>query len=124
MQSFIGTGDRKPTDMQVRFEELPNIYNKFEMVQSEFELFDDVDHSVDRQQFGDQYFAVKAKFNVFLHSAVGPPLSRHSSSHSSSSGHSHVSPNSRHSSTHIKLPVISLPTFEDETTSWLHYRHF
>jgi len=29
---------------------------------------------------------------------------------------------SHHSSTHIKLPVISLPTFEGETTSWLHYR--
>ena len=24
--------------------------------------------------------------------------------------------------THIKLAVISLPTFEGETTSWLHYR--
>jgi hypothetical protein len=33
MQSFIETGDRKANDMQVRFEELPNIYNKFEMAQ-------------------------------------------------------------------------------------------
>jgi hypothetical protein len=123
MQSFVETGERKPNDMQVRFEELPNIYNKFEMAQSQLELFDDVDHSEDRQQFEDKCFAVKAKFNELLHPAVGQPLSRHSSSHSSSR-HSHVSPNSRHSSTHIKLPVISLPTFEGETTSWLHYRHF
>jgi hypothetical protein len=47
MQSFIETGDRKPNDIQVRFEEFPNIYNKFEEAQSELELFD-VDHSGDR----------------------------------------------------------------------------
>jgi len=35
------------------------------------------------------------------------------------SRHTHVS---HHSSTHIKLPVISLPSFEGENTSWLHYR--
>jgi hypothetical protein len=120
MQSFIETGDRKPNDMQVRFEEIPNIYNKFEEAQSELELFDDADHSEGRQQFEDQYFAVKAKCNELLHPALGPSLSRHSFSHSSSSRHSRVSPNSHHSSTHIKLPVISLPIFEGETTSWLH----
>jgi len=122
MQTFIETGYRKLNDMQVRFEKLSNIYNKFETAQSELELFDDVDHSADRQQFEDQYFAVKEKFNELLHIALGPPLSRHSSSHSSSSRHTHVSPNSHHSSTHIKLPDISLPTFEGETTSWLLYR--
>jgi len=122
MQTFIETGDRKLNDMQVRSEELSNIYNKFEIAQSELELCDDIYHSADRQQFEDQYFAVKAKFNELLHIAVGPPLSRHSSSHSSSSRHTQVSPNSHHSSTHIKLPVISLPTFEGETTSCLHYR--
>jgi len=122
IHTFIETGDRKLNDMQVRSEELPNIYNKFETAQSELELFDDVDHLADRQQFEDQYFAVKAKCNELPHIAVGPQLSRHSSSHSSSSRHTHVSPNSHHSSTHIKLPVISLPTFEGETTSWFHYR--
>ena len=72
MQKFIETGDRKLNDMQVRFEELSNIYNKFETVQSEQELFGDVDLSADRLQFEDQYFAVKAKFNELLHIAVGP----------------------------------------------------
>ena len=42
MQSFIETGDRKLNEMQVRSEELSNIYNKFETAQSELELFDDV----------------------------------------------------------------------------------
>ena len=122
MQAFIETGDRKLNEMQVRSEKLSNIYNKFETVQSEQELFGDVDLSADRLQFEDQYFAVKAKFNELLHPAASPPLSRHSSSHSSSSRHTHVSADSHHSSTHIKLPVISLLTFDGETTSWLHYR--
>jgi DNA repair exonuclease SbcCD ATPase subunit len=68
MQTFIETGDRKPNDMQVRSEELSNVYNKFETAQTELELFDDVDHSADRQKFEDQYFAVTAKFNELLHS--------------------------------------------------------
>jgi len=62
-RTYNETGDRKLNDMQVRFEELSNIYNKFETAQSELELFDDVDHSADRVQFVDQYFAVKPKFN-------------------------------------------------------------
>jgi len=98
MQTFIETGDRKLNEMHVRFEELSNIYNKFETAQSELDLFDEADYSVDRQQFEDHYFAVKAKFNELLHPVLSPPLSRHSSSHSSSSGHTHVS---HHSSTHI-----------------------
>jgi len=47
MQTFIETGDRKLNDIQVRFEELPNIFNKFEAAQSELELSDDTDHSVE-----------------------------------------------------------------------------
>ena len=83
MQTFIETGDRKLNEMQVRSEKLSNIYNKFETAQSELVI----DHSADRLQFEDQYFAVKAKFNELLHPAASPQLSRHSSSHSSSSIH-------------------------------------
>jgi hypothetical protein len=54
MQTFIETGDRKLNDIQVRFDELPNIFNKFEGAQSELEFSDDTDYSVDRQQFEDQ----------------------------------------------------------------------
>ena len=83
MQSFIDTSERKINDIQVRFDELPNIYNKFETAQCELELSDDIDHSLDRQQFEDQYFEVKAKFNELLHPVVEPPCSRHSSPRSS-----------------------------------------
>jgi len=48
MQTLFETGDRKLNDIQVRIDELPNIYNKFETAQSELELSDDIDYSVDR----------------------------------------------------------------------------
>jgi hypothetical protein len=38
------------------------------------------------------------------------------------SGQSNASPRSHASSSHIKLPVIALPTFEGDTCSWLHFR--
>jgi hypothetical protein len=121
MQTFIETGDRKLNDIQVRFDELTNIFNKFETAQSELQLSEDTDHSVDRQQFEDKYFEGKAKFNELLHPVVDPPRSRHSSPRSSLSGHSKTSPRSHASSSHIKLPVIASPTFEGDTCSWLQF---
>ena len=118
LQNFIDTGDQKLNDIQVRFNKLPDIFCRYDTAQSELELSDDVDHSDDREQFEIQYYQVEAKFNELLHPVVDSPQSNHRSQ-SSSSRHTHVS---HHSSTHIKLPVILLPTFEGETTSWLHYR--
>ena len=65
MQTFIETDDRKLNHIQFRFDELPNIYNKFETAQSELEFSDDTHYSVDGQQFEDQYFEGEAKFNEF-----------------------------------------------------------
>jgi len=120
--AFIETGDRNLNDIQVGSDELPNIFNKFEGSQSELELSDDADYSVDKQQFEDQYFEVKAKFNKLLHPVVDPPRSRHNSPRSSLSGHSNTSPRSHASSAHIKLPVISLPTYDGDTCHWLQFR--
>ena len=122
MQTFIETGDRKLNEIEVRFEGLPNIFNKFETAQSELELSDDTDHSVDGQHFEDQCFEVKAKFNELLHPVVNPHSSNQSSPHTSLLGHSNHSPRSHSSNTHIKLPTIALPTFEGDTCSWLHFR--
>ena len=119
MQIFITTGDRKLNEIEVRFDELPNIYNKFETAQSELELSGDSDHSVDRQQFEDQYFEVKARFNELLHPVVDLSPSRHSSPRSSLSENASQS---HASSVNIKLPVIALPVFNGETCSWLHFR--
>ena len=46
MQTFIETGDRNVNDIQGRFDELPNIKDKFETAQSELELSDNTDYSV------------------------------------------------------------------------------
>ena len=40
--------------MKVRFDELPNIFNEFDIVQDELELSDDADHSGDRESFARQ----------------------------------------------------------------------
>jgi len=121
MQSFIDIGERKINDIQVRFDELPNLYNKFETAQCELELSDDTDYSLYRQQFEDQYFRVKAKFNEVLYPVVEPPRSRHSTPRSSFSGTSNNTRRS-HVSSHIRLPTNALPTFEGNTCSWLHFR--
>jgi len=107
MQTFSEAGDRKPNEIEGRFDELPSIFNKFESAQNELECSDDTDHSIDRQQFDDQYCYVKAMFNEFFHFIVSPPRSRHGSPDSCSSDHSNNLSRSHHSgSTHINLPII------------------
>jgi hypothetical protein len=122
IQNFIETGDRKLNEIQMRFDELQRIFNRFDTAQSELELSDDTDYVSDREVFETQYFQVKAKLNELLHPVVDPPRSRHNSPRGSSSGHSNTSPRSHTSSSHIRLPVIALPTFEGDTCGWLHFR--
>ena len=66
--------------------------------------------------------AMSRKILDLLHPVVDPPLSRHSSPRTSRSGHSNNFQRSHTSSTHIKLPVNALPTFDGDTCSWLHFR--
>jgi hypothetical protein len=120
MQTFIESGDRKIHEIQVRFDDLPNIFNKYDTVQSELELSDDIDHSEDRQQFELQYYEVKAKFNELLHPVDDFPELKHSS-HSSESVHSDH-PRRSQSSSNIMLPAISLPSFDGNTCSWMNFR--
>ena len=105
---------------------LPDIFNRYDIAQSELELSDDTDHTGDRELFENQYYQVEAKFNELLHPVMDPP-SRRSSPRSSLSGHSNHTPRSHTSSTHIRLPTIALPTFEGDTYSCYisekHLRH-
>ena len=117
IQNFIEVGVNKINEIQVRFNKFPDIYNRYDTAQSELELSDDTDHSGDRELFQTQYYQVEAKFSELLHPVIEQPLSRRSSPRSSLSGHSNQSPQSHVSSTHIKLPVIALPTFEGDACS-------
>jgi hypothetical protein len=121
MQKFIDTGDLKVNQIQVRYDDLPVIFNKFDNSQGELELLYDMDHSGDRELFENQY-QVKAKFNELLHPVVDLPQPRNDSSSSNSSGSRNTTPRSHGSRVNIKLPVISLPTYDGETCKWLQYR--
>ena len=69
LQSFIDVSECKLHDLQVRYEELPNIFCTFETAQNELEISDDNDYSLDRESFEQQYFQVKAKFIELLQPA-------------------------------------------------------
>ena len=73
LQNFIETGECKLHELQARYEELPNIFNKFETAQNELEITDDDDYSLDRESFEQHYFQFKAenrrKRNAYTHSA-------------------------------------------------------
>jgi len=120
MQTFIDSGDLKLNELKVRLDKLPRILCKYESAQDELECLDKADYSLDREEFENQYYHVEARFHELLHPMVEPPLSRHSSTPSSLSGHNN-SPQS-HGSPNIKLPTITLPIFDSETCNWLQYR--
>jgi len=51
MQTFIESGDRKVNEIQVRFDGLQGIFDRYDTAQNELELFDDTDHFGDRELF-------------------------------------------------------------------------
>jgi hypothetical protein len=101
MQTFIQTGDHKVNEIQVRFDDLPVIFNKFDIAQGELELSDDMDHFGDRELFENQYYQVKAKFNKLLHPSSELPQPRQGSSEGSPSRSRNNSQRSHGSSVHI-----------------------
>ena len=103
IKNLIEAGDQKLNDIQLRFNKLLDIYNRYNIAQSELELSDDTDHTGDGELFVNQYYQVEDKLSELLHPVMDPP-SRRSSPRSSLSGHSNHTPRSHTSSTHIKLP--------------------
>jgi hypothetical protein len=100
IQTFIESGEHKLNEIQVRFNKLPDIFNRYYVPQSELQLLDDIGHESDREEFETQYFQIEAKFSELLHPVVDPPRSRHNS-HSSGSTHSDQTRRSRGSSVNI-----------------------
>jgi hypothetical protein len=47
-QNLIEAGDLKVNEIQVRFNKLPDIFNKYESAQDELECLDEADYSLDR----------------------------------------------------------------------------
>ena len=65
IENFNEAGDQKINDIQVRFDKLPDILNRYDIAQSELELSDDTDHPGDTELFENQYYQVEAKFSKF-----------------------------------------------------------
>ena len=128
MKNFIEVSEHKVHELQVRFLKLTDIFNRYDTAQTELEISDqEIDHTPDRELFENQYYQVDAKFQELLHPVIESiPVSGHTSPHSSQSGRRNVTPHSRNNM-QVKLPVISLPTFDGELvtgfTSEIHFKH-
>jgi hypothetical protein len=51
IQNFIEAGDLKLNEIQVRCDELPSIFNRYDTAQSVLALSDDTDHFGDKELF-------------------------------------------------------------------------
>jgi len=114
MQTFIEVGECKVNETQVRYDDLQNIFDRFDTAQIELEVSDSKDHTADREAIEKQFYEVKDKFVEVLHPVLELPRSRHSSPESA--------PRSHNGSVHLKLPTIALPKFDGETCNWLQFR--
>ena len=61
IQNFIEAGNNKINEIQVRFNKLPGIFNRYDTAQSELQLTDDTDHCGDRELFENKYYQIKTK---------------------------------------------------------------
>jgi len=119
LQNFIETGERKLHELQARYEELPNIFRKFEIAQNELQITDDGDYSLDRESFEQHYFQLKAKFIELLH----PVDSQGQSADNAFEPGNNQLPGLNHARhSRVKLPSIQLPTYDGTTSTWLHFR--
>jgi hypothetical protein len=109
LPKFVESDEQKVNDLQVRYEELPNIFCKFDAAQSELELSeDDVDHFDGREAFENQYYQVKARFIELLRPADLQAQSDSSSEH----GGNRSIESTRVTKSHVKLPSIELPSYD------------
>jgi DNA repair exonuclease SbcCD ATPase subunit len=76
MQNLIEKGDLKVNEIKVRLDKLPSILSKYESAQDELECLDEIDYTLDREEFENQYYQVEAKFNELLHPVVELPQPR------------------------------------------------
>ena len=118
IQHFYEAGEHKINEIQVRFNKLSDVFNRYDTAQSELELSDDTDHSGDRELFENQYYEVKAKFIELLHPGDNPGQSDNDSEH----GSNHLSGVNHANKSYVKLPSIQLPSYDGTISTWLHFR--
>jgi hypothetical protein len=116
LQNFIAAAEHKVNELQVRYDELPTIYTKYDNAQNELEISDEDDHSMDRELFENQYYEIKARLLELLH----PSELSNLLDNSTEQNVSNLLPT--RGNTQIKLPTIELPTFSVDPCKWLHFR--
>jgi len=79
MQTFIDSGDSKMNEIQVRFDDIQGIFDRYDTAQNELGLSNDTDQFVDREIIEKQYYEFKAKFSELLHSVINTTRLRNSS---------------------------------------------
>ena len=112
IQHIIEAGEHKLNEIQVRFNKLSDIFNRYDTAQSELELLDDSDHLGDREVFENQYYEVEAKFIELLHPADIQGRSADNqgqSDNDSEHGSNHSLGVNCASKLYVKLPTIQLP---------------
>ena len=62
-QNFKEAGAQEIDDIQERCNKLPDIFNRYDIAQTELELSDETDHTGERELFLKQYYQVEAKFS-------------------------------------------------------------
>jgi hypothetical protein len=117
VQKYIDSGEHRIHELHVRYDDLPNIFCKFEAAQNELELQDDVDHFSEREAFQEQYYKVRAKLTELMYPGdIKSPANSHPA-RSNSSSLTHSTHNSS-----FKLPPIELPSFDGTVSKWFHFR--
>jgi hypothetical protein len=120
LQNFISASEFKVNELQVRYDELPTIYNKFDNAQNVLEVFDDDDdyyYSMDNEAFEEQYSETLARILEFLHPTDSPNVLDSSTEPNDSNS------SSTRGNTQLRLPTIELPTFSGGACKWLHFRN-
>jgi len=118
IQHYIEAGEHKINEVQVRFNKLSDIFNRYDTAQSEMKLLDETDHSGDRELFENQYYEVEAKFIELLHPADNQGQLDNTSEH----GSDYLTELTHVSKSHVKLPSIQLPSYDGTISTWLHFR--
>jgi len=121
IQKFIEASDQRINDIQLRCNKLPEIFNRYDIAQSELELTDDTDYNDDRELFENQYYQVEVKFSEYSHYLMDQPT-RHTSPRINLSRYSNHTSRSHTSSTHINLSTIALQIFQFDTCIWIYFR--
>jgi hypothetical protein len=118
--TYITTGKPKINELQLRATKLPDIYQRYDLAQTELETQDpDTDHSKDRVQFESQFYEVESKLHELLHPTI-ETLSRQGSP--SPSVHNEALSPLQGNQVHIRLPQIILPQFDGTISNWLHFK--